>query len=679
MNKCTEQCTFHFPSITDEEDTKAGMRKKNKKEGQHESLYLTYVVDYMNAVETKWGKKANRLLRLCCQCIRLKPLPLRQGHDHPYIVQNALSNTVSALNNQRLGRIRICTMKLSLLLLSLCVLFVAIEITPATSNYLRLRGESGASGASGPADASGPEGNSTNGTDEAEKLEEGEDLEAKMKTVQEKNSEHAKAKKKFDELRDLTAKSAEVSKDAAKDDAYSTRTRIAMEGSVFQNNRADKALETVRAKHKELVDAKMDAGMVVGVKPKGPCHMKRVIYEKRIKIAKARATELDLKSKRLKAKAEAAATALELKLKRANDAAAEVKDQSSHFSMDGRLDSARNATIKAQEARNEAAELKEQSQRAQDASDDALEDAMRIQKEMKAILDVCKNKQKFMKEQEKEMEDQEKADEGDKKDDQEKAAKAKAAEKKKEAESEEKKKEAEAEDEKAKADKKKEADEEKAEKVADDKKKDATDAKDKAEKPKVEAPKKKEDDEKVSAVTDKLSETEKALAKAKATIAKLKAAAAAKKEEKPKEEEKPKKKAAAEEEEEKPKKKAAEEEEEEKPKKSGKKVKGGKVDVEEESSKHAVIVSAKAKLSGNIKESEETESDSKDGKKTIVTSTAKHNRETVLEQNVPTHQGCGVPPCQSSVEKVVSTPDAEATTKDGMKKPTVVARGSLVQ
>ena len=215
-------------------------------------------------------------------------------------------------------------MKLSLLLLSLCVLFVAIEITPATSNYLRLRGESGASGASGPADASGPEGNSTNGTDEAEKLEEGEDLEAKMKTVQEKNSEHAKAKKKFDELRDLTAKSAEVSKDAAKDDAYSTRTRIAMEGSVFQNNRADKALETVRAKHKELVDAKMDAGMVVGVKPKGPCHMKRVIYEKRIKIAKARATELDLKSKRLKAKAEAAATALELKLKRANDAAAEV-------------------------------------------------------------------------------------------------------------------------------------------------------------------------------------------------------------------------------------------------------------------------------------------------------------------------------------------------------------------
>merc|ERR1711907_763561 len=113
--------------------------------------------------------------------------------------------------------------------------------------------------------------------------------------------------------------------------------------------------------------------------------------------------------------------------------------------------------------------------------------------------------------------------------------------------------------------------------------------------------------------------------------------------------------------------------------KSGKKVKGGKVDVEEESSKHAVIVSAKAKLAGNIKESEETESDSKDGKKTIVTSTAKHNRETVLEQNVPTHHACGVPPCESSVEKVVSAPDAEATTKDGMKKPTVVARGSLAQ
>ena len=63
-------------------------------------------------------------------------------------------------------------MKLSLLLLSLCVLFVAFEITPATSNYLRLRGESGASGpAVGGSGASGPEGNSTNGTDEAEKEE----------------------------------------------------------------------------------------------------------------------------------------------------------------------------------------------------------------------------------------------------------------------------------------------------------------------------------------------------------------------------------------------------------------------------------------------------------------------------------------------------------------------------
>merc|ERR1719353_121107 len=319
-------------------------------------------------------------------------------------------------------------MKLSILLLSLAIAICAIEITPATSNYLRLRGESGASGpAEGASGASGPEGNSTNGTDEAEKEEEKEDMETKIKRVQEKNSEHAKAKKKFDELRDLTAKSAEVSKDAAKDDAYSTRTRVAMDGSVFQNNRADKALEDVRSKHKELMDAKMDAGMVVGIKPKGPCHMKRVIYEKRIAIAKTRAAELDVKSKKLKAKAEAAATALELKLKRANDAAAEVKDQSSHFSMDGRLDSARNATIKAQEARNEAAELKEESQRAQDASDDALEDAMKIQKEMKAILDVCKNKQKFLKDQEKEMEEKEKADEGDKKDDQEKAAKKKAA------------------------------------------------------------------------------------------------------------------------------------------------------------------------------------------------------------------------------------------------------------
>merc|ERR1712072_854192 len=220
-----------------------------------------------------------------------------------------------------------------------------------------------------------------------------------------------------------------------------------MGGSIFQNNRADEALLKVRATHKDLMAAKMDAGMVVGAKPKGPCHQKRTIYEKRIAIAKARAAELDSKAQKLKAKAEAAALALELKLKRANDAAASVKDQSSHLSMDGRLDSARNATIAAKAARDEAAMLKEESARATDASDDALEDAMKIQKEMKAILDVCKNKQKFLKDQEKEMEDREKAEEGGKTDDQAKAMKAKKKEAEKEAEAEEKKKEVAANDE----------------------------------------------------------------------------------------------------------------------------------------------------------------------------------------------------------------------------------------
>merc|ERR1719163_322364 len=162
-------------------------------------------------------------------------------------------------------------------------------------------------------------------------------METKMKRVQEMNAKHEKAKKKFDELRDLTSKSAQVSKDSATEDSTSTRTRVAVDGSIFQNDRADKQLVKVRSAHKNLMDAKMDAGMVVGAKPKGPCHQKRVIFEKRISLAKTRATELDLKSKKLKAKAEASALALELKLKRANDAAASVKDQSSHMSMDGRL------------------------------------------------------------------------------------------------------------------------------------------------------------------------------------------------------------------------------------------------------------------------------------------------------------------------------------------------------
>jgi hypothetical protein len=180
-------------------------------------------------------------------------------------------------------------------------------------------------------------------------------------------------------------------------------------------------------------------------------------------------------------------------------------------------------------------------------------------------------------------------------------------------------------------------------------------------------------------MSDKLSETEAALAKAKATIAKLKAAAAAKPAEEA-EEKAPKKGAKkAEESEEKAPKKAAKKEEEsedeEAPKKkSGKKVKGGRVDVEEESTKHAVVVSAKAKLSGNIKEAEDDGSENKEGKKTIVTATAKHNRETVLEQSVPIHH-------VGSVEKVdAPASEGEAKeTKDGMRKPTVVARGSLTQ
>merc|ERR1712146_681015 len=238
--------------------------------------------------------------------------------------------------------------------------------------------------------------------------------------------------------------------------------------------------------------------------------------------------------------------------------------------------------------------------------------AMRIQKEMKAILDVCKNKQKFLKDQEKEMEEQEKADEGDKKADQEKAEKAKKAAAKK-------------------------------------------------------------DDGKISAMSDKLSETEAALAKAKATIAKLKAAAAAKTAKKDEESEEKSSKKEEKNEEQTSKKEEKSEGEEAPAKKSGKKVKGGSVDVEEESTKHAVIVSAKAKLSGNIKEAEDDGSENKEGKKTIVTATAKHNRETVLEQSVPIHH-------VGSVEKVdaPATGDEAKETKDGMKKPTVVARGSLV-
>lgn len=533
-------------------------------------------------------------------------------------------------------------MKLSALLLALfAIVFVA--------NGAFMRGapvaDSSIQGdASGPA-ASGPEGNSTNSTDEAEKAEQEDNIEEKMKVVQEMNSRHEKAKKKFEELRDLTAKSAEVSKESATTDATSTRTRVAVDGSIFQNNRADQALVKLRATHKDLMAAKMDAGMVVGAKPKGPCHQKRTIYEKRIAIAKARAAELDSKAQKLKAKAEASALALELKLKRANDAAASVKDQSSHLSMDGRLDSARNATIAAKAARDEAAMLKEDSARATDASDDALEDAMKIQKEMKAILDICKNKQEFLKKQEKEMEAKEEAADGDKQAQLDADAKAKAAEKKKDQEMAEKKAAVDAEDKAEMAKKKAEAKAEREENNSADAKKDAADAKS----PAVKATKAAA----AAAAAGDDSKVEKLMAelkKAKATIAALKAAQSAA----------PAASGPAEVDASGP---AATEETAVPP---AKKIKAGSAELEKESEKHAVIVSSHAKLTGNI---EKVASESNGAPVTVSSGHAKHNRETVMEQSVPiSHASEEV---DSAAPAVVSKPD------DGFRKPTIVAKGGL--
>merc|ERR1712096_593642 len=162
--------------------------------------------------------------------------------------------------------------------------------------------------------------------------------------------------------------------------------------------------------------------------------------------------------------------------------------------MDGRLDSARNATIAAKGARDEAAMFKEEAARAQDASDDALEDAMKIQKEMRAILDICKNKQDFMKQQEKEMTQKEEAADGDKRAQLEAAAKEKKEAAKKDAEMEAKKDEA-----------KKDADDEKAnpvKKATKEKKEEKKEAK-KDEEAAAPAPKK--DDGKLAALQEQLA------------------------------------------------------------------------------------------------------------------------------------------------------------------------------
>jgi len=98
-----------------------------------------------------------------------------------------------------------------------------------------------------------------------------------------------------------------------------------------------------------------------------------------------------------------------------------------------------------------------------------------------------------------------------------------------------------------------------------------------------------------------------------------------------------------------------------------KKPKVGYADLEKESTKHAVIVSAKAKRTGNIKESESSRS----GTKVVATSTAKHNRETVLETHVPIHHTSEVAMAGTAGPVISDKAPAD------MKKPTVVKQGSL--
>ena len=98
MNKYTEEYTFHSPSITDEEDTKAGMRKKQQKRGAAQKPIFDLCRRLHECGRDEMGEKGKSFATtlLLVHPAQAPPRPLR---GRPYIVQNALSNTASTLNN----------------------------------------------------------------------------------------------------------------------------------------------------------------------------------------------------------------------------------------------------------------------------------------------------------------------------------------------------------------------------------------------------------------------------------------------------------------------------------------------------------------------------------------------------------------------------------------------------
>lgn len=290
-------------------------------------------------------------------------------------------------------------------LLFVATALLALSPTPAECAGLRVFGEPAAATTQAAA-------SDVTATADGDKVE--EEAEQKLKVVEDKRAEYEALKQKFDDAVDAHHKQVEVASTNARDETYSTGTRTAIEASLGKNEEADKLLEAVKKAHEDLVSAKTDAGLLIGASSNANgCKTKELVFDKKILAAKTKAARLQMEAKRISGLSLAAASELKAMMKSAEEAADMVKVQTSNLARDSRLQRAKNATLAAQKANEDARNLKERSLRAQDESDDAVEEVRRLEKEKDAVMTSCGEKAKFMRKAELELAKRDAAEESE--------------------------------------------------------------------------------------------------------------------------------------------------------------------------------------------------------------------------------------------------------------------------
>jgi hypothetical protein len=223
-------------------------------------------------------------------------------------------------------------------------------------------------------------------------------MEAKLEKVNELRASYSDAKRKLDEATEAHSVQSTVGAKNSAAKPHSTGTRTAIEATLEKNQKAVDALDAAKAAHKELVAAKLDANMLIGntTGPTNGCKTKELIFDKKILKAKTEAAKAKMAAEKAAGMATAAAGELKALMASAEKAAASVKEQTSNLGKDGRLKRAKDATLAAQAANEEARTLKEESMTKQDESEDKIEDVRRLESEKAAVLANCGKKAEFV-------------------------------------------------------------------------------------------------------------------------------------------------------------------------------------------------------------------------------------------------------------------------------------------